>query len=252
MKDNLNNNDNINKVVAPRVIMVETSHPGNIGAAARAMKTMNMSHLTLVAPQSYPDPVAFARSSGAADLLENAQVFATLPEAIEECQIVVGVTARNRKLSAPVVTPKQLIAEMDKKHRGLQVGWVFGRERNGLSNEEIDLCNIVCTIPSNSEYGSLNIAAAVQVLCYEWLMGVLAAQGNLPVAPVHKVASAVSSHEMEGLYDHLWQTLKEAEFFSTRNPEPLMRKLRRIIVRAQLSRMEVNILRGILKVFKKQ
>lgn len=252
MKDNLKNNDNFNKVVAPRVIMVETSHPGNIGAAARAMKTMNMSHLTLVAPQSYPDPVAFARSSGAADLLEKAQVFATLPEAIEECQIVVGVTARTRKLSAPVVTPKQLIAQMDKKHRGLQVGWVFGRERNGLSNEEIDLCNIVCTIPSNPEYGSLNIAAAVQILCYEWYASQTIHTSNDEVELEERGSQLAPVGEREGFYQHLWQSLTKIEFLDEVNPVPVQRKLRRLFDRARLSSEDINILRGILKNIIKQ
>ena len=238
--------DNVNKSISPQIIMVETSHPGNIGAAARAMKTMCLHQLALVAPKSYPDPVAFARSSGAADVLENAKVYSSLTEAIAQCQIVVGITARSRRLSAPVVTPKQLIQQMHAEYQSLQVGWVFGRERNGLSNEEIDLCNVVCTIPSNAEYGSLNIAAAIQVLCYEWYASQSGANEeviqqqvvNDPLAPIA---------EREGFYEHLWQALAKIEFLDKDNPSPLQRKLRRLFDRSQLSSAEINILRGILK-----
>lgn len=231
--------------------MVETSHPGNIGAAARAMKTMNIDQLALVQPKSFPDPVAFARSSGAASLLDKAQVYSSLSEAIKDCQIVVGVTARSRKLSAPVVTPKQLMSLMTNDYKSMQVGWVFGRERNGLSNEEIDLCNIVCTIPSNPEYGSLNIAAAIQVFCYEWY----ASQTEPNLASTDTVSNSdllAPVAEREGFYQHLWQTLDKIEFLDKDNPVPVQRKLRRLFDRAQLSSPEINILRGILKNVLKQ
>lgn len=238
-------------IIPPKVIMVETSHPGNIGAAARAMKTMCLHELILVTPKLYPDPVAFARSSGAADVLEQAQVYDSLASAIPECQIVVGITARSRRMSAPVVTPKQLIEKMLDEYRGLQVAWVFGRERNGLSNEEIDLCNVVCSIPSNSEYGSLNIAAAIQVLCYEWYSANISSKSleNDHADLVHELAPLA---EIEGFYEHLWQALDKIDFIDASNPLPLQRKLRRLFDRAQLGREDINILRGILKHIIKQ
>ena len=244
-------NDKPNKLNTPRIIMVETSHPGNIGAAARAMKTMGMSELILVKPQSFPDPVAFARSSGAADVLDEARVCSSLSEATADCQIVVGITARSRKLSAPVVSPKGLVQKMSAEFANSRIGWVFGRERNGLSNEEIDLCNVVCTIPSNPQYGSLNIAAAIQILCYEWyaMQSEDAFSQNLAIDDAESLAPL---SEKEGFYQHLWQVLTKIDFLDEQNPIPLQRKLRRLFDRAQLSRADINILRGILKNVLKQ
>lgn len=241
------------KLKQPRVVMVETSHPGNIGAAARAMKTMCLYDLGLVQPKEFPNPVAFARASGAADILENAHQFDTLTEAISDCQTVVGITARSRKISAPVVTPKVLMQQMLVDSLQTQVAWVFGRERNGLSNEEIDLCTTVCTIPSNSEYGSLNIAAAIQILCYEWHVAQLDCQHNSSPEdslPESKALAPVA--EKEGFYEHLWQALDKIEFLDKDNPTPLMRKIRRLFDRSQMSSAEINILRGILKNIIKQ
>lgn len=240
------------KIKQPKVVLVETSHPGNIGAAARAMKTMCLSDLGLVLPKQFPDPIAFARASGAADILEEALQFSTLTDAVADCQNVVGITARNRKLSAPVVTPKELMQQMLNDSEGTQVAWVFGRERNGLSNEEIDLCSTVCTIPSNSDYGSLNIAAAVQILCYEWYDAQLGKQheASKSIPAQNKALAPVG--EREGFYEHLWQALDKIEFLDKDNPTPLMRKLRRLFDRSQMSSAEINILRGILKNVLKQ
>lgn len=231
----------------PKIIMVETSHPGNIGAAARAMKTMCLSDIVLVQPKVFPDPIAFARASGAADILENARRCETLPEAIADCQKVVGITARNRRLSAPVVTPGQLMQQMKQDGENIQVAWVFGRERNGLSNEEIDLCTSVCTIPSNPDYGSLNIAAAIQILCYEWYVSGLVPPPDKNDVKQTSQNELASISEREGFYEHLWQALAKIDFLDQENPIPLMRKLRRLFDRAKLSRAEINILRGILK-----
>jgi TrmH family RNA methyltransferase len=240
------------KIKQPRVVMVETSHPGNIGAAARAMKTMCLYDLALVQPKEFPNPVAFARASGAADILENAQQFETLTAALVDCQNVVGITARNRKLSAPVVTPKELMQQMISDSEQTQVAWVFGRERNGLSNEEIDLCSTVCTIPSNSEYGSLNIAAAIQIMCYEWHVAQLDRQHGASKANSPPLKSLAPVGEREGFYEHLWQALDKIEFLDKDNPTPLMRKIRRLFDRSQMSSAEINILRGILKNVLKQ
>ncbi|MDW3096392.1 MAG: RNA methyltransferase [Gammaproteobacteria bacterium] len=243
---------NQTKIKPPRVVMVETSHPGNIGAAARAMKTMCVYDLGLVHPKEFPSPVAFARASGAADILENAQQYDSLTAAIADCQKVVGITARNRKISAPVVTPKQLIQEMSNDLEQTDVAWVFGRERNGLNNDEIDLCTCICTIPSNSEYGSLNIAAAIQILCYEWHATestALQKDTNSDALSAKKIAPV---GEREGFYEHLWQTLEKIEFLDKDNPTPLMRKMRRLFDRSQLTSAEINILRGVFKNIIKQ
>ena len=240
------------KIKQPRVVMVETSHPGNIGAAARAMKTMCLYDLGLVLPKQFPDPVAFARASGAADILENARQFNTLADAVADCQNVVGITARNRKLSAPVVTPKELMQQMLYGSQEIQVAWIFGRERNGLSNEEIDLCSTVCTIPSNSDYGSLNIAAAVQILCYEWHVAQLNMQHEASRKSASQGKALAPVAEREGFYEHLWQALDKIEFLDKDNPTPLMRKMRRLFDRSQMSSADINILRGILKNVLKQ
>lgn len=243
-----------NLPIEPKIILVETSHPGNIGATARAMKTMSLHELVLVNPKHFPHSEATARAVSAHDVLDSAEVHETLSQAVADCHWIIGVTARPRRISAAVHPPREIISKTLNEYRQRKVALVFGRERNGLTNTELDLCQAICTIPSNPECSSLNIGAAVQVLCYEWQMGLLATQGASHAESTSQSQSpaAVPSHELEGLYEHLWTSLREAEFFSTRNPEPLMRKLRRMIVRAQLSSTEINILRGMIKSFTKQ
>ena len=235
----------------PRVVMVETSHPGNIGAAARAMKTMCLYELSLVQPEIFPDASAFARASGAADILENAQCFDDLSSAIADCQQVIAISARPRKVSAPVLAPRQLMQAMLNDMRDLKVAWLFGRERNGLTNQEIDLCHAICTIPANCDYASLNIAAAVQVLSYEWhaaqLENRFSARNDLPQSPA---LATVKDHE--GFYQHLWQALHKIGFLDRQNPLPLQRKLRHLFTRTGLTQADINILRGILKNILKQ
>lgn len=226
----------------PKIVLVETSHPGNIGASARALKTMGLSTLALVRPQSFPDPVAFARASGAAEVLENAQRCDDLAQAVADCQRVVGVTARDRRLSAPVLSPKQLMQELNAHYAGVQTAFVFGRERNGLTNEEIDKCHSVCTIPANPDYASLNLAAAVQIICYEWYLAQLPFAG----ASEQKSPAIAPAGEIEGFYQQLWQVLEAIDFLDSANPIPLMRKVRRLYDRTELTSAEINILRGIL------
>ncbi len=231
----------------PKVILVETSHPGNIGATARAMKTMCLQELALVNPKIFPDPIAFARASGAADILDQASQHSDLQSAVANCQIIVGITARNRKISSPVVTPRQLMHHMLIDNDNQKVAWVFGRERNGLTNDEIDLCDTICTIPSNEEYGSLNLAAAVQILSYEWNVARLENEFHKSQINEQQASELAPAAEKEGFYDHLWQALEKIEFLDTDNPTPLIRKLRRLFDRARLTSAEINILRGILK-----
>ena len=154
-------------IIESKIVLVETSHPGNIGAAARAMKTMQLSNLALVNPGDLHDPSARARATRAYDILDQAQIFSSLEDAIADCQHVIGVTARTRANAAKAFTPRVLLENLSEQKEALRVAWVFGRERNGLTNEEIDLCHSVCTIPANPDFSSLNIASAVQIICYE-------------------------------------------------------------------------------------
>lgn len=238
----------------PRVILVEPSHPGNIGAAARAMKTMSLTQLALVKPKHFPHPDAIARASRAEEILEQAQVCESLAQAIEGSHWVIGISARPRKISAATYTPRELINKMSEEYSELNIAWVFGRERYGLTNEELDLCHGICTIPANIDYSSLNLAAAVQIICYEWLSANPGASDNLAGENAfgQEANSIAPAEELEGFYNHLWSSLVPTGFMDKTNPNPLMRKIRRIFDRSKLTRVEINILRGILKSLNKQ
>ena len=229
-----------------RIVLVNTTHPGNIGSAARAMKTMGLSSLYLVSPLDFPSGEARALSSGATDLLENAVVTETLGEAIADCDLVVGASARVRGISLELTDPREtatdLIAEAA---TGSRIALVFGREDRGLTNDELRMCQRQVHIPSVAEFSSLNLAASVQVLCYELRMAHLSAEGADKVPDVREHRSA-SSEEMEGFYGHLRETLEEVHFFKSCNPEKIMTKLRRLYSRSRPDRIEYNILRGIL------
>ncbi len=221
--------------------MVHTSHPGNIGAAARAMKNMCLSELFLVAPREFPSEQASARASGADDVLAAARVVGTLAEAVADCRVVIGASARMRSVNWPLLLPRGAAALATTESSHAPVAIVFGRESSGLSNEELDLCTHLVHIPTNPEYSSLNVAMAVQVITYE-LMLAGAADEKVPDegAPVASVA------EMEGLFSHLEQALEDIGFIDARRSEKLMRRLRRLFHRAAPASDEVNILRGIL------
>ena len=224
-----------------RIVLVGTTHPGNIGAVARAMKNMGLTDLALVNPRYFPHEEANARASGAEDLLSTATVSATLNEAVADCIYVVGTSARSRAISWPSVDARTAAARLLEKSAQGIVAAVFGPEKTGLSNEELDHCDTLMTIPTNAEFSSLNLAMAVQVLAYE----VFAAQAPPPTA-YEADAPPATSDEMEHFYDHLQQVLLDLEFLDPDNPRHLMRRLRRLFVRAQPDKNEVNILRGIL------
>jgi tRNA (cytidine32/uridine32-2'-O)-methyltransferase len=225
-----------------RIVMVNTSHPGNIGAAARAMKNMCLSQLVLVQPRSFPSDEALARASGADDLLAAARVVGTLAEAVADCRVVIGASARLRSVSWPLLSPRQAAELAMAETTRAAVSIVFGRESSGLSNEELDLCTHLVHIPTNPAYSSLNVAMAVQVLSYELMLA------SAPAAPAAEQEEAVvaSNAEMEGLFAHLEQALDEIGFIDARRSEKLMRRLRRLFHRAAPASDEVNILRGIL------
>lgn len=225
----------------PRIVLIGTSHPGNIGAAARAMKTMGLATLYLVAPQQFPSAEATARASGADDLLAAARRVDTLDEAIADAVLVIGASARSRSLPIPTLDPRagaRLIAGQADPHR---VAVLFGNEQSGLSNAELDRCHYLVQIPANPAYASLNLAAAVQIICYE--LRLLAGEDRVGDGEAIDYAPA---EQVEQFYAHLEQTLIELEFLDPANPRQLMRRLRRLFNRVRLDRNEVNILRGIL------
>lgn len=225
-----------------RIVLVETTHPGNIGAAARAMKTMGFSRLVLVKPEQYPNHEATARAAGADDILAQATVVDSLEAALTGCRLVIGSSARPRGISAPELDPRTGMAQVLTVGNDTEIALVFGRERCGLSNDELDRCHYLVRIPSNPDYSSLNLAAAVQVLCYELRMSALSA---LP-APSPTEPPPAAAEEMEGFYGHLQTVLLGTGFLDPANPRHLMRRLRRLFNRARPDQREINILRGIL------
>ena len=250
---NMNEISDLSALGRIRVVLVQTSHPGNIGATARAMKNMGLERLVLVQPKSFPHAEATARASGADDLLARAQVVDSLEAAVAECQLVVGASARSRTIPWPVMEPRSCAAHMlAEAGQGAEVALVMGRENSGLSNEELERCHVHVHIPANPEYASLNLAAAVQVLTYELRMSALAAGGDLPEGEVlERDQPLATSAELEGLYDHFARALATLDFYDPDNPRQLMRRLRRLFNRARPDRMEVNILRGILSAAEK-
>lgn len=239
----LNQNYSLHKGLANiRVVLVETSHPGNIGGVARAMKNMGLSQLVLVNPKEFPSQVASVRASSAADVLNSAKVVSSLDEALEGADLVFGASARLRKVSWPQLDVRQT-AELALQTAELgKVALVFGREDSGLSNDELDKCNYLAHIPTNPVYSSLNLGAAVQVFAYECLMAA-GIEREYSKGYRHKLASA---DQLEGFYGHLHQALQDIEFLDPSKNARFMRRMRRLFNRAQLDVKEIDILRGIL------
>ena len=224
---------------------METSHPGNIGAVARAMKNMGMDQLRLVKPKLFPHADATARASGADDILSSARIYAALPDAIADCQIVLGASARDRTISWPAVTVRECAEKWVGDPDQNSIALVFGRENSGLKNHELDLCHYLLRIPCNPAYSSLNLAAAVQVVCYELfvasgqeLVSTVGDQGEEPLA---------TAEQMEAFYQHLYQTMADIGFLHPDRSKSIMRRLRRVFNRTQLDVKELDILRGILR-----
>jgi tRNA (cytidine32/uridine32-2'-O)-methyltransferase len=229
-----------------RIVLVEPQHPGNIGAAARAMRTMGLQRLVLVAPHRFPHSDAVAMAAGADDVLAGARIVATLDEAIGDCRLAYGCTARVRGVRLPARSPRDAATELIAAATDAECALVFGRERTGLTNEEVQRCHAAVQIDADPTYASLNLAAAVQVLCYELRCAARAAPAD---APQHERAArepAATVEELEGLFGHLQQALAEIDFFKGRAPTTIMRRLRRLYLRAALTQREVLILRGIL------
>lgn len=225
-----------------RVILSHTTHPGNIGAAARAMKTMGLRHLYLVNPRHFPDPQADAMAAGADDLLRAAVVCGSVDEALQGVVFTVALTARLRDISIEVQSPRAAMPLLLQQAAQGPVALLFGTEMSGLTNAEMGKAQLLVNIPANPDFSSLNLAAAVQVVGYELNA---AAQNHLPETPEIRPAP---HEQVEGFFAHLEQTLFEIGFFTTQNPARLMQRLRRLYARARLEPEEVNILRGILSV----
>lgn len=227
------------------IVLVNPSHPGNIGAAARAMKTMGLSQLCLVAPDEFPSGTATALACGADDILSNARVCATLDEALADCHYVVGTSARVRGVSLPLVDPRECARNIISEARSQNVALIFGREDKGLTNDQLRRCHLQVHIPTNEEFSSLNLGAAVQVLCYELRMTQLIADDSLEM-PKPRSHDLASMEAMERYYDHLYQVLMEIGFLDHSSHEKIMAKLRRLYGRIRPDRVELSILRGIL------
>ena len=225
-----------------RIILVGTTHPGNIGAVARAMKNMGVSDLALVNPKHFPHHDATVRASGATDVLDNALVVSSLADALIDCIFVVGASARSRTIGWPSVGPKDCATRMTAESGNGLVAAVFGPENSGLNNDDLDLCHTLLTIPTNPEFSSLNLAMAVQVLTYE-----LRVASSQDIAQDFKSADPpATGEEMERFYVHLERVLTDVEFLDPDNPRYLMRRMRRLFIRARPDKNEVGILRGFL------
>jgi tRNA/rRNA methyltransferase len=230
-----------------RIVLCHTSHPGNIGAAARAMKTMGLSRLELVNPQRFPGPEADAMAARATDVLAGATVHTNLDDALAGTVFAAACTARNRDLAHAVLTPRETAARLLQEAARGPVALVFGPEKYGLTVEEVSRCSVIAMIPANPEYSSLNLAAAVQLLAYEL---------RLALEPVQhfeqETYEPATYEDVERLFEHLERTLYDIEFLDPNQPKRLMQRLRRLFQRARLEREEVNILRGILTAAQKQ
>ena len=225
-----------------RIVLVEPTHPGNIGATARAMKAMGLRRLWLVAPARFPSAQATARAAGADDVLHEARIVEAVDDAIADCGLVLGTTARARRIEWPVVDAREGACRSVAQAVETPVAVLFGRERSGLTNAEIDKCHALIRIPVSAHFSSLNVAAAVQIVTYEMR---LAAHGR-SVTTAARQAPAATGDELEGFYRHLEDTLVRIGYLDPAAPKLLMRRLRRLFSRAEPDRAEINILRGIL------
>ncbi|MFT5141124.1 MAG: tRNA (cytidine32/uridine32-2'-O)-methyltransferase [Rhodothermales bacterium] len=232
--------DHLNKI---RIVLIDTTHPGNIGATARAMKVMGVTSLHLVNPAIYPHADATARASGADDILQHAMVHETLDDALDGCSLVLGTSARLRSLPMPQLNLRSAAEVALTDSGGRDVAILFGRERHGLTNEQMQRCHRLVHIETNPEYGSLNLGQAVQLVTYELRMAILES-GR--VTPPSTDSQAVDASQMEMFYRHLEQTLLDLEFLNPDQPRKLMMRLRRLFNRSRPDQNEINILRGIL------
>ena len=233
-------------------ILVGTTHPGNIGAAARAMKNMGIHQMGLVSPKEFPHEKAFFRAKAATDVLEKAVIYKSLKEAISETKLVIGTSARNRKVPWPIVSPSEAAEEIVSfsKTSEAKTAVVFGREDRGLTNEELGLCNLHVHIPSSDEYPSLNLSQAIQIIAYEIRLKALSNEGKLKKqewdVPLAK------NVEIEKLIEHFEELMQDVEFYKADNPRQLLTRVRRFFKRSKLDHIEANIFRGVFAAIQKK
>ncbi|AKH37477.1 MULTISPECIES: RNA methyltransferase [Nitrosomonas] len=230
------------------IVLSHTTHPGNIGATARAMKTMGLSTLCLVNPKSFPNNEANVRASNARDILEQASVVSSLEEALHDTVLSIAMTARTRDLSNRILDARQAAKVLLEHASNAPVALIFGRESSGLTTAEISKCQLTVHIPTNPDYSSLNLAAAVQIMAYELRMALTETTLIAPQQPAYQLANF---YEVELFYHHLEQAMIDSGFLDPRQPKRLMQRLRRMFARTQLEKEEVNILRGILSALEK-
>ena len=237
--------DSLNSV---KIVLVGTTHPGNIGAAARAMKNMGIKNLSLVEPKEFPSDVAIYRSKAAKVILEHAQVFNTLEEAISDCELVIGTSARGRKVPWPILNPKEAAEEVSRSSSHHKIAIIFGREDRGLTNEELGLCNLHVNIPTDPDYSSLNLAQAVQILVYEIRQAILGEQEDKDYWDVE----LANNDQTELLINHMDELMQQVEFYDVDNPRKLLLRVRRFFKRSRIDVMETNIFRGLFATIQKR
>ena len=233
-------------------ILVGTTHPGNIGAAARAMKNMGIHQMRLVSPKEFPHEKAFFRAKAATDVLEKAEVHKSLNDAISEAKLVIGTSARNRKVPWPIVSPREAAEEVvsfSKTSEG-KTAVIFGREDRGLTNEELGLCNLHVHIPSSDEYPSLNLSQAIQIIAYEIRLKALSHEGKLEKQEWD--VPLAENAEIEKLIEHFNELMQDVEFYKTDNPRQLLRRVRRFFKRSKLDHVEANVFRGVFAAIQKK
>lgn len=229
-----------------RIVLVNTQHPGNIGSAARALKTMGFSRMTLVAPQRFPHPEAIALAAGADDLLDGACIVPDLASAVAGCRWVLGSTATQRSVPMPELSPREAAAQLLAASVDGEVALVFGPERTGLENHELQLCHASVCIPTDPDFSSLNLAQAVQVLAYELRLAALAAAGRAPLPEPMRDDPPATHGQLERFFDHLDRALHAIDFHKGRGGTTVMRRLRRLFLRARPDDRELRILHGVL------
>jgi len=228
-----------------RIVLVNTSHPGNIGAAARAMKNMGLSRLYLVAPKDFPSLEAINRSVGALNLLDHAVVVDDLSQAVSDCVWVAGTSARLRTIEWPILEPRECVqASLENIEQG-DIAIVFGRENSGLTNDEMSKCNALLHIPTDPDFSSLNLAAAVQVVCYEFRQALLDDKISKKKGNKNRYDVLANAEQMEGMYGHLHEALTSLGFFGSSNPDVVMHRLKGLFNRANVTQRELSIVRGI-------
>lgn len=235
-----------------RIVLVETSHTGNMGSVARAMKTMGLTNLYLVNPLVNPDSQAISLAAGASDVIGEAKIVDSLDEAIAGCSLVVGTSARSRSLPWPMLDARECGVKSVEEGQQAPVALVFGRERVGLTNEELQKCHYHVAIQANPEYSSLNLAMAVQIIAYEVRMAWLQSQEQASPAPKYEESPYPLVDDLERFYQHMEQMMLNSGFIREANPGQVMSKLRRLYTRARPERDELNILRGMLSSFEKR